>query len=225
MNSHNPQAPWYRHAAAALLTHMVLKGIGTPLFIALFFAAYFYVLKNPAYPVTVMPLTVVDRLIPFQPLAFYMYVTLWVYVSLPPALLASRHELYGYGVAMAATCLAGLGIFYFWPTTVPVPDVDWTRYPRMEFLKNLDAAGNACPSLHVATAVFSGIWLHKLLRRFGAPWWILVVNGGWCAAIVYSTLAVRQHVVVDVLAGLALGVLAGCLSLRYRASAVTRSGV
>lgn len=202
-----------------------MKGIGTPLFIALFFAAYFYVLKNPAYPVTVMPLTDVDRLIPFQPLAFYMYVTLWVYVSLPPALLASRRELYGYGVAMAATCLAGLGIFYFWPTTVPVPDIDWTRYPSMEFLKNLDAAGNACPSLHVATAVFSGIWLHKLLRRFGAPWWMLVVNGGWCAAIVYSTLAVRQHVAVDVLAGLALGVLAGCLSLRCRASAVTRSGV
>lgn len=213
--------PWYRQAAAALLTHMVLKSIGTPLFIALFFGAYFYVLRHPAYPTTLMPLIALDRLIPFQPLAFYLYASLWVYVSLPPALLALRRELYGYGAAMAAMCLMALGIFYFWPTAVPPADIDWTRYPDMEFLKNLDAAGNACPSLHVATAVFSGLWLHRMLRRFGAPCWMLVINGGWCAGIVYSTLAVRQHVAVDVLAGLLLGVLAAGLSLQGRVLAGT----
>ena len=197
-------------------THIYLKSIGTPLFIALFFGAYFYVLRNPAYPVTVMPVTFLDRLIPFQPPAFYVYASLWVYVSLPPALLALRRELYGYSAVMAAMCLTGLGIFYFWPTAVPPADIDWALHPDLEFLKNLDAAGNACPSLHVATVVFSGMWLHRLLRRFGAPWWVLVVNGGWCAGIVYSTLAIRQHVAVDVLAGLALGVLAAGLSLRHR---------
>jgi len=185
-------------------------------FIAVFFGAYFYVLMNPAYPVTVMPVTLIDHLIPFQPLAFYVYVTLWVYVSLPPALLASRRELYGYGVAMAITCLVGLGVFHFWPTTIAPPDIDWTLHPGMEFLKDLDAAGNAFPSLHVATAAFSGIWLHHLLGRFGAPWSILLVNGAWCAGIVYSTMAIRQHVAVDVIAGLALGVLAAALSLRTR---------
>lgn len=212
----NQPPPWYRQAAAALSTHKWLKGIGTPLFIGLFFGAYFYVLKNPAYPVTVMPVTALDRLIPFQPLAFYVYITLWLYVSLPPALLTTRRALYGYGAAMAATCLAGLGIFYFWPTTVAPAAIDWARYPDMEFLKNLDAAGNACPSLHVATAVFSGIWLHHLLRRFGASLSMLIVNGVWCAGIVYSTMAVRQHVAVDVYAGLAFGVLAAGLSLRYQ---------
>lgn len=197
-------------------THIYLKSIGTPLFIALFFGAYFYVLRNPAYPVTVMPVTFLDRLIPFQPPAFYVYASLWVYVSLPPALLALRRELYGYSAVMAAMCLTGLGIFYFWPTAVPPADIDWALHPDLEFLKNLDAAGNACPSLHVATVVFSGMWLHRLLRRFGAPLWVLVINGGWCAGIVYSTLAIRQHVAVDVLAGLALGVLAAGLSLRHR---------
>ncbi len=168
-----------------------------------------------------MPVTALDHLIPFQPLTFYIYVSLWVYVSLPPALMALRRELYGYAVAMALMCLAGLGIFYFWPTAVPPADIDWALYPDMEFLKNLDAAGNACPSLHVATAVFSGMWLHRLLRRFGSPWWMLLINGAWCAGIVYSTLAVRQHVVVDVLAGLVLGVLVAILSLRSRALAET----
>lgn len=219
MGANDRQLSWYRQAAAALSAHVVLKSIGTPLFIGLFFGAYFFVLNNPPYPVTRIPVIFVDRLIAFQPLAFYVYITLWVYVSLPPALLASRRELYGYGAAMAATCLTGLVIFFFWPTAVSPADIDWARYPDMNFLKNLDAGGNACPSLHVATAVFSGIWLHRLLRRFGTPSWLLVTNGVWCAGIVYSTIAIRQHVALDVLAGLALGVLAARLSLRIRALA------
>jgi membrane-associated phospholipid phosphatase len=39
----------------------------------------------------------------------------------------------------------------------------------------------------------------------------------WCTGIVYSALGTRQHVAVDVLAGLVLGVLAAYLSLRHRA--------
>jgi len=193
-----------------------LKSIGTTLFISLFFAAYFYLLKDPAYPTTVMPFTLLDRLIGFEPLALPLYFSLWVYVSLPPALLATRRELFGYGKVMAWTCLAGLVVFYFWPTAVPAANIDWTQYPDVNFLKNMDASGNACPSLHVTTAVFSGTWLHHLLRRFGAPQWLLVFNGMWCIGIVYSTLATRQHVAVDVLAGLVLGVLPAYLSLRHR---------
>ena len=189
------------------------------LFIGLFFGAYFYVLKGPAYPTTVMPVTLLDRLIGFQPLALPMYLSLWVYVSLPPALLETRRELYGYAMAMAGTCLAGLMIFYFWPTAVPVANIDWAVYPQMDFLKGVDAAGNACPSLHVATAVFSGVWLHYLLGRCSAPLWLRIFNWIWCIGIVYSSMATRQHVAVDVLGGLVLGVSASYLSLRHRLDA------
>ena len=216
MNENGPQTPWYRQVAAVVPMHMPLKSVGTMLFIGLFFGAYFYLLKQPAYLPTVMPITLLDRLIGFQPLALPMYLSLWVYVSLPPALLATRRELYGYGLVMAATCLAGLIVFYFWPTAVPPADIDWALYPDVAFLKSMDASGNACPSLHVATAAFSGIWLHHLLRRFGAPQWILMVNWVWCIGIVYSALATRQHVAVDVLAGLVLGAPAAYLSVRHR---------
>lgn len=163
-----------------------------------------------------MPIILLDRLIDFQPLALPMYLSLWLYVSLPPALLATRRELYGYGLVMAATCLVALIVFYFWPTIVPVADIDWTQYPDVAFLKNVDTSGNACPSLHVATALLSGIWLQYLLRRMGAPLWILLFNVAWGTSIVYSTMATRQHVAVDVLAGLALGGLAAYFSLRHR---------
>lgn len=209
--------PWYCQIAAVLTRHMLIKGIGTPLFIALFFGAYFYVLKNPPSPATIMPVTWLDTLVSFQPWAMALYVSLWVYVSLPPALLATRRELLLYGLAIGGTCLAGLLVFYFWPTAVPAPDIDWTRHPEMEFLKNLDTSGNAFPSLHVATAFFSGLWLHRLLRQFGAPRWSLLGNWAWCIGIVYSTLATRQHVALDVWAGLALGGLTAWLSLRQYA--------
>ncbi len=216
MNESSQQVPWYRQAATVLPKHVYLKGIGTTLFISVFFSAYFYLLKGPAYPTTVMPFTALDRLIGFQPLAMPLYVSLWVYVSLPPALLATRRELYGYGAAMAATCLAGLTIFYFWPTAAPAADINWALYPGVDFLKNMDASGNACPSLHVATAIFSGVWLHHLLRRFDGPQWIRLLNWMWCIGIIYSTLATRQHVAVDVGGGLLLGGLASYLSLHHR---------
>jgi membrane-associated phospholipid phosphatase len=215
-NEERRQPPWSSQIAAVILTHVALKGIGTTFFISLFFGAYFYLLKDPAYPATVMPITSVDHLVGFQPLALPLYLSLWVYVSLPPALLATRRELYGYAMAMAGTCLAGLIVFYFWPTVVPAANIDWAQYPDVAFLKSMDASGNACPSLHVVTAVFSGVWLHHLLRRFGAPPWIFTLNWLWCIGIVYSALATRQHVAVDVLAGLALGLPAAGLSLRYR---------
>ena len=216
MKENRPQLNWYQQAAKAVLKHVYLKSIGTTLFITVFFGAYFYLLKHPAYPITVMHVTLLDHVIGFQPLALPIYLSLWLYVSLPPAFFSTRRELYQYGAAMALMCITALIIFYIWPTAVPVANIDWSHYPNVDFLKKVDASGNACPSLHVATAFFSGIWLHYLLRRFGAPPWILIINSIWCMAIIYSTIAIRQHVVVDIWAGLALAGLAGLISLRYR---------
>jgi membrane-associated phospholipid phosphatase len=218
MNAVAPTTPWWLRAAAVARSDMWLKAIGTTAFISTFFVAYFYVLRHPAYAPTVMPVLWLDRAIGFEPLALPLYLSLWLYVSLLPAFIATRAELYRYGASMALMCALGLSIFYFWPTGAPTPDIDWSQYPDMDFLKNIDASGNACPSLHVATAFFTAIWFRHLLRRFGGPWWILVFNWAWCAGIVYSTIAIRQHVAVDAAAGLVLGGVAAWLSLRQRPS-------
>ncbi|MEO5661007.1 MAG: phosphatase PAP2 family protein [Polaromonas sp.] len=215
MTKSSQPTPWYRQIAAVIPRHIGLKGSGTMIFIGVFFGAYFYLLKSPAYPPTVMPFTLLDRLIGFHPQAMPLYISLWVYVSLPPVLLATRRGLFGYAMAMAGTCLVGLTVFYFWPTAAPAADIDWTLYPGVDFLKSMDASGNAFPSLHVATALFSGLWLNHLLRHFDGPQWIRLLNWIWCLGILYSTLATRQHVVVDVAGGLVLGGLAAGLSLRH----------
>ena len=156
----------------------MLKAFGIPALIGVFFVGYFYLLRNPVYPITVMPLTALDRLIGFQPLALPLYLSIWVYVSLPPALLTTRRRLRTYAMDIGLTSLSGLLVFYFWPNSVPVSDIDWALSPTVGLLKDLDAAGNACPSLHVATAAFSCLWLAHLLRRFDTPRWVLALQLG-----------------------------------------------
>ena len=219
VNETDQAIAWYRQVAAVIPRHLVLKSIGTTVFISLFFVAYFYVLRHPPSPPTVMPVIWLDRLISFEPLALPVYLSLWLYVSLLPGLFATRPELYRYGLAMTLMCTIGLSIFYIWPTGAPTPDINWALYPDIDFLKSIDASGNAFPSLHVATAVFTSVWFHHLLRRFGGPLWIHLLNWLWCIGILYSTLAIRQHVAVDVGAGIVLGGLAAWLSLRYRVPA------
>jgi hypothetical protein len=200
--------------ASVLLTHFWFKLLGTSAFTTLFLGAYIFLLKNPAHAVTLMPSTALDRWVGFEPLALWPYLSLWLYVSLPPALMKTRLELVEYGIWIGLVCVAGLAVFYFWPTAVPPSAIDWAQYPGLAFLKGVDAAGNACPSLHVATAVFSCLWLHRLLHRVRGGALARVLNVLWCLAIAYSTLATRQHVALDVVAGTSLGLLGAWYSRR-----------
>jgi len=140
-------------------------------------------------------------------------VSLWFYVSLGPALVKNFAELFSFGAATLVMSVVGLAIFLYWPTAVPAFTLDAARYPSISFLKGVDLAANACPSLHVAFAVFTGIWMDRILREMLSGRALLVLNWLWCVGIVYSTLATRQHVVLDVLAGAALGVVVAALHL------------
>lgn len=202
---------WLHRAARRAATQVPLKVFGIAAFLVLFFAAYFHLLHHPLFPVTVMPVTIADRWIGFHPWALGFYASLWLYVVLPVALQPDRRRLLSYGCAAAGLSLAGMAVFLFWPTATPQPDINWALYPSFGFLKTVDQAGNACPSLHAAFAIFSGLWLDRLLRQMGARILARTINGCWCLGILFSTVATRQHVALDLAAGIALGVLAFAL--------------
>jgi membrane-associated phospholipid phosphatase len=119
-----------------------------------------------------------------------------------------------YGLAAVVLSVIGVGIFVFWPTAVPRPEVDWSQHPAFALLKSVDASGNACPSLHVAFAVFTAAWFERLLRQMGAGRPVRALNWLWCLGILYSTVAIRQHVLLDVLAGAGLGAAVAVVHLR-----------
>ena len=181
-----------------------VKAAGTILGMAAFFAVYFWLLRHPVRPYTIMPLTRIDGWVGFWPETLPLYFSLWVYLSLVPALMNDAGELLSYAAAAVAMSVIGLGIFLVLPTAVPPTLVDWSQHPGFGFLKSADAVGNACPSLHVAFAVFSGAWMGRLLRLMGAGWVMRALNVLWCLGIVFSTMATRQHVFLDVAAGAAL---------------------
>ncbi|MDB6063512.1 MAG: phosphoesterase, PA-phosphatase related [Verrucomicrobiaceae bacterium] len=209
---------------AALLAHGWFKTIGISSGMAVFFVGYMYLLKHPAFPVHTIPVTWLDNFLSFQPAALPIYLSLWVYVSLPVALMLSQREIIAYGFRIAVPCLIGFAIFYCWPNAVAPAPIDWEKYPNVAFLKSVDTAGNAFPSLHVATAVFSAHWLYWRFKRLQLGWPVQLLNVLWCVAIAYSTLAIKQHVALDVFAGAVLGVIsAWATGLKTHALGVGKS--
>ena len=192
----------------------LLKAIGTALFMTIFFSGYFYLLQHPTYPPTDTPITAVDRHLPYQQWAWGLYVSLWLYTTLPVALQPNLSLLLYYGLCAFLLCATGLSIFYFFPTIIPNDFLVTYRGAQIRLLAGVDAAGNDIPSLHVASALFSMLWLRQQLIEIKAPLFVNRFNYFWCAGIVYSTMATKQHVLTDVLSGAALGLVFALLSLR-----------
>jgi hypothetical protein len=206
--------PWPRQIAARLVFMWPLKAFGTMAFMVLFFWAYFAVLHNPLTPPFVMPVTWLDTWIGFSPSAFPAYVSLWVYVSLAPALMGNLRALFLFGLWMGAMCVFCLTIFWAFPTSMPSFPIDWKAYPGFDLIKGLDAAGNAFPSLHVASAVFSALWLNQLFVRIETPKALQWLSALHCSVIIWSTIATRQHVALDAMGGIIVGVVFAALSFR-----------
>jgi membrane-associated phospholipid phosphatase len=200
-----PDTGWLQQAGARARAFWPEKMFGTILSMAAFFTVYFWLLRHPIFPLTTIPFTAVDRWIGFQPGALPLYLSLWLYVSLAPALLSDRGELVSYGVAAMGLSIIGFGIFLFWPTQMPWPPANWPPSSPFAFLKSVDASANACPSMHAAFAVFTAIGFERILRQMGAGRLVRALNWLWCLGILYSTIAVRQHVSLDILAGAVLG--------------------
>jgi membrane-associated phospholipid phosphatase len=191
----------------------LLKTVGITAFMCAFFAGYFATLNHPLFRVRYMPQTGFDCWLGFQPWAVSLYCSLWLYVLIPPALIGRARELLRYGAVAGLLALTGLVIFLLWPTKVATQGTG--------FLKRVDLGGNACPSLHVAFAVFSAICISRLFRGLGVPGYAQVLNWLWCAAILYSTLATKQHVLLDLAAGSVVG---WGVTLWYRGPLAAQTG-
>jgi len=205
---------WKDELAKRLRTRWLFKMLSTMIGIAGFFYAYFWVMRHPLSAMTAMPLTWMDELVVFWPQSFLLYISLWVYVGLGTALAKDLRELTAFGASSLVMIVVGLGIFMIAPTKVSGFPIDWSRYPSLAFLRSVDIAGNACPSLHAAFAVFTAFVVHSHLTAIRAARALRVCNVLWCLGILYSTMATRQHVALDVIAGSVLAVPASILYAR-----------
>ena len=120
--------PWYRQLVLRIATLWPLKALGTSAFMALFFWAYFSVMENPVGLPLIMPRLPLDQAIPFSTLAFPAYVSLWVYVSLPTALMSGFRSLLLQGTLGVAFRSFGENLYNDSAVVAPTPaDTDGIR--------------------------------------------------------------------------------------------------
>ena len=146
-----------------------------------------------------------DRRIPFSDLAVWPYLSLYLFVPAGPFLLGRRNQILRYAAGIILISLVADIIFIFWPTTCPRPVVSDAN-AAYQALTAVDNTFHAFPSLHAAFAVYAALSTRLILRELGG-------RGGWQFAIwlwvfmiLYATLASKQHVLADIIAGSALGI-------------------
>lgn len=158
-------------------------------------------------PVRIYPRIWLDRVIPFLPGAAWLYLSCFVYLGVAGLLLAKRRECWRFFWVMAGMGLLANAIFLLHPTAVP-PRPLATDQPYALVIA-ADDTGNACPSLHVAFSVFSAFVAHDWLARFRGRRALRVLAWVWAVAVSLSTIAVRQHLAIDVFWGALLGLAGG----------------
>lgn len=153
-----------------------------------------------------------DRLIDFQLHSVWLYVSFfalvpWAYASAPLGQARTLARAMPLCAGVCALC------FLAWPTTLsaeaqgPAAEAIGQAGPSAWLYAVLlagDTPRNCLPSLHGALTVLSARALCER-RRPGRSLCVLALS----AAICWSVLALRRHVVLDLVAGLLLGALAG----------------
>ena len=152
-----------------------------------------------------LPETYIDHLIQFQDGAIGVYISFFILIFVAFLRAPIEQVYYLTWSIPLASCIASC-IFLLYPTKVLM--LPMTSHGAWGFtltaLHLLDTPKNCLPSLHAAISVICANALidrHPLLRFQ----WLLMVT--WVGLICWSAIAIRQHVLLDITAGLVLGVL------------------
>ena len=167
-------------------------------------APYLLLNQRPTGPATAMAWSVIDAAIPFLPSFAWVYVSFYGLIALPLILARDRGEAGRYVAAGIAAAVAGALIFAIAPTLVERPAAP--AGSLLALVQYVDAPLNACPSLHAALVTLA------LLALTGRRHWNAAAL--WGVLILVSAALVKQHAVVDLLLGSALGLAVAAWLLR-----------
>jgi membrane-associated phospholipid phosphatase len=163
--------------------------------------------------------TPIDAHIPFVAQAIWPYLCVFP-LALSPLVFARDATLTRrIALAYAATIVLSLLCFALYPVSAgglrPSVSEPGVSAAAVRVLYALDPPYNLCPSLHVSLAVLAAISASKARKRYAG---LLFAAAG---AIAASTCLIKQHFLIDVLAGAALAVLIAGVTLgSYREHAV-----
>lgn len=146
----------------------------------------------------------VDDLIPFLAQAVWAYLSIYLLMPIGPFLMNRRAQLLRYAAGILLTGAAADSVFTFWPTLCPRPSAE-SANAIYRALTAIDNPFHACPSLHASFAVYSALCCDQVFREMRVSNTCRAGVWFWASVILLATLLTKQHMFVDVVAGIALG--------------------
>lgn len=179
-----------------------------------FWCGYSVLARHAWFPLRTLPRTFLDSAIPFQPGPWaWVYLSQFVAASVVPWLIDTREILRRYVAGFAVMSLVSFALFVVCPVASPRIGDATAAAGAMRLVLTFDGTLNAFPSLHAGFLVYLALLTRRIFRGGLSPW---VSAGGvvWGIAILYSTIATRQHYTIDLIAGAAIGALSDWLAWR-----------
>jgi membrane-associated phospholipid phosphatase len=182
---------------------------------------YLAIQRAVVFPNGRVPVTWFDHVIPFRPRWVWVYLSMYLLNPVGPLFTRSREDLLRYARGVLFFFACGFLCFVFFPVPGPRPPVanDFWLYQRLTFI---DRPYNSFPSLHAACAVYAVLFAAYAscdTSRTHLRIFLLSLAWLWVGLILYSTVAIRQHFAIDLLAGVLLGLLAQWLFVSRAARA------
>ena len=187
---------------------------------------YFGLQRVRLFPPREPWVTPLDALVPFAPGWAAAYLSVCVLVPLFPLLAEHREEVRRFVRGIAWLCLPCFACFLLAPVPGPRPEAppDGGLYG---WLVGVDATWNSFPSLHAGLVVYAFLYGWRLLGGGLSPAGrrVLALGSlGWAGAILYGTLATKQHWIADLPPAFLLAFAAHRLAWRGAARAGAAAG-
>jgi membrane-associated phospholipid phosphatase len=165
------------------------------------------------------PTCPLDRRIPLIPIFIWPYVFCYIFVLLPGFVATDWHRVCRGVLSVLIANLTSFVVYLAYPVAFPKPELGTSISERLiwlEYVMDFHPGGNNLPSLHVIFAwLIYFICLKQGLRKSVEYSMFLVA-----LLITVSTLFVKQHILADVVAGIAWAVVswmaAGFFYLRWQ---------
>ena len=209
-------------AVALRLRACVPEKVAVCLFLAVGICVPYWILQRVEIGIPLaIPATAVDLSIRFAPAWTPVYLSIAALVPLAPWLAPDRNAVLRYARGLAMLCLPSFAIFALLPVTGPRPGLEETSALH-DLLVTWDRPTNSLPSLHAGLTVYSLLVIDLFLGRdaglvgrdAGRAW--RAAAWTWGAALLYSTLATKQHWLLDLPPGIVLAIAAWAIAWRGR---------
>lgn len=156
-----------------------------------------------------------DNAVPFLPWTIIIYFTCYIFWVVNYILIygRSKEQAYRFLLADIASRTVCLMCFLLWPTTIERPEINTDGFfeSLVRFLYAVDAPVNLFPSIHCLCSWYCFIGICKDRE---IPLEYRIFSLCYAIAVFISTLTTKQHVIVDVAAGIILAQLTYDISMK-----------